>query len=210
MAKRRRDFRKVTAASAGARPLRLIALILALLTWSYFLSPACAAEPKRVMLLHSFGANFKPWSEYAKEIRSELERQSPWPLDITEHSLIAARFSDANPEALFAEYLHALFAKYPLDLIVSIGAPAAAFVQRYRQHSFANAPMVFTAVEQRRLRFSELASNDAVVAVKHDLPAVVENILQVLPGTKNVTVVNGSSPLEKFWLEEMRREFAPF
>src|SRR4051794_10967262 len=121
MAKRRRDFRKVTAASARARSLRLIALILALLIWSYFLSPALAAEPKRVMLLHSFGTNFKPWSEYGKEIRSELERHSPWPLDITEQSLIAARFNDENPEAPFAEYLRVLFAKHPLDLIVSIG-----------------------------------------------------------------------------------------
>jgi hypothetical protein len=39
-----------------------------------------AAESKRVMLLHSFGLDFKPWSEYAKAIRSELVRQSPWPL----------------------------------------------------------------------------------------------------------------------------------
>ena len=210
MAMRRRDFPKATAASAGARSFRLTAFIVAFVTWSYFFSPALAAEPKRVMLLHSFGANFKPWSEYGKEIRSELERQSPWPLDITDQSLIAARFNDENPEAPFAEYLRVLFAKHPLDLIVSIGAPAAAFVQRHRQRVFPNAPMVFTAVEQRRLRYTELTSNDAVVAVKHDLPAIVENILRVLPGTKNVMVVNGTSPLEKFWRDEMTREFAPF
>ena len=32
-----------------------------------------AAESKRVLLLHSFGRDFKPWSEYAKSIRSELD-----------------------------------------------------------------------------------------------------------------------------------------
>jgi hypothetical protein len=74
------------------------------------------------MLLHSFGLDFKPWSEYAKSIRTELKQQSPWPLDIVEHSLITARFSNENPEAPFVEYLRALFAKRPLDLIVSIGA----------------------------------------------------------------------------------------
>ena len=47
-----------------------------------------AAEPKQVVLLHSFGRDFKPWSEYARAIRIELDRQSPWPLDITEHSLV--------------------------------------------------------------------------------------------------------------------------
>src|SRR5262249_47495793 len=35
-------------------------------------------------------------------------------------------------------------------------------------------------------------------------------ILQVLPKTKNVVVVVGSSPLEQFWREELGREFKRF
>ena len=103
---------------------------------------ALAAEHKRVMLLHSFGQDFKPWSEYAKDIRAELKRQSPWPLDIIENSLVTARFSDENPEAPFVEYLSALFANRPLDVIVSIGAPAADFVQRHRRRLFPATPGV--------------------------------------------------------------------
>ena len=91
--------------------------VLFLLT-SFAYAAAAAAEPKRVMLLHSFGRDFKPWSEYAKSIRAELDRQSPWRLDITDHSLVSARSSDEDPEAPFVEYLRALFAKQPLDLIV--------------------------------------------------------------------------------------------
>ena len=72
-----------------------------------------AAEPKRVMLLHSFGRDFRPWSEYAKDIRAELDRQSPWPLDIIEHSLVTARFSDENPEVPFVEYLRAAVCQTP-------------------------------------------------------------------------------------------------
>jgi hypothetical protein len=41
---------------------------------------AVAAEAKQVMLLHSFGKDFKPWSEYARTIRMELNQQSRWPL----------------------------------------------------------------------------------------------------------------------------------
>ena len=169
-----------------------------------------AAESKRVMMLHSFGRDFKPWSEYARTIRAELDRQSPWPLEITEHSLMSARSSDENPEAPFVEYLRALHAKRPLDLIVSLGAPAVAFVQRHRQQLFADTPMVFTAVEQRRVQYSNLTPNDTVVAVAHSFPAVFENILRVLPDTKTVAVVNGNSPNERYWLEEMRREVRRF
>ena len=171
---------------------------------------AAAAESKRVLMLHSFGRDFKPWSEYARTIRAELDRQSPWPLEITEHSLMSARSSDENPEAPFVEYLRALHATRPLDLIVSLGAPAVAFVQRHRHQLFADTPMVFTAVEQRRVQYSNLAPNDTVVAVAHSFPAVFENILRVLPETKTVAVVNGNSLNERYWLEEMRREVRRF
>jgi hypothetical protein len=192
-----------TRQSCSAAGLILLLLIL----FSY--SPALASDPKRVMLLHSFGRDFKPWSEYAKSIRTELDRQSPWPLDITDHSLVAARSSDEDSEGPFVEYLRALFAKQPLDLIVSIGAPAAAFVQRHRERLFANTPMVFTAVEQRRVQYSTLTANDAVVPVWINYFAAIGNILQVLPDTKNLIVVVGTSPIEKFWKEAIRGEAEP-
>ena len=168
-----------------------------------------AAESKRVLVLHSFGQTFKPWSDYGQAIRAELNRQSPWPLDIIDFSLVSARFSDENPEAPFVEYLRALFAKHPLDLIVSIGAPAAAFVQRNRQRLFATTPMVLMAVDQRRVQYSNLTANDTAVAVRINYLAAFENILQVLPDTKNVIVVVGASPLEKFWKEAIGKEVSP-
>jgi signal transduction histidine kinase len=166
------------------------------------------ADAKRVLMLHSFGRDFKPWSDYARTIRAELDRQSPWQLEITDQSL--SRSSDEETQAIFVEYLRAYHAKRPLDLIVSFGAPAVAFVQRYRQQFFANTPMVFTAVEQRRVGYSLLTANDTVVAVAHSFPAIFENILRVLPDTKIVAVVNGNSPNEQYWLKEMRREAMRF
>ena len=192
--KRRTRITQGVCACVGATILLLVTLGTA------------AAESKRVMMLHSFGRDFKPWSDYAKNIRGELDRQSPWPLDITEHPLLAARSSEENPEAAFAEYLRALYTERPLDLIVSFGAPAVAFVQRYRKQLFATTPMVFTAVEQRRVQYSILTPNDTVVAVAHSFPAIFENILRVLPDTTTVAVVSGNSPNERFWAEEMRRE----
>jgi len=168
-----------------------------------------AAEAKKVVLLHSFGQDFKPWSEYAKTIRSELQRQSPWQLDITDHSLVTARSKNEDPELPFVGYLRALFAERQPDLIVSIGAPAAAFIQRHRTELFSSTPMVFTAVDERRVQFSALSEHDAVVAVRIDYLRAIENILQVLPDTKNVTVVVGTSPVEQFWKEEIVKAVKP-
>jgi signal transduction histidine kinase/ABC-type uncharacterized transport system substrate-binding protein len=179
---------------------------LVLIGMALLAGPVAATEPKRVMLLHSFGRDFKPWSDYARAIRAELDQQSRWPLNIYEHSLEIARSSDENPEKPFVDYLRALFAAQRLDLIVSIGAPAAAFVQRHRQQLFPMTPMLFTVVDQRRVQFSKLTDNDVVVAVSINYRAAFENILQVLPNTKKVAVVTGNSPIENFWREEIGRE----
>ena len=184
--------------------LLAVALLLATQTRS-----RADVDTKRVMILHSFGPRFKPWSDYERTIRSEISRQWRKPVDFLDHSLVNARQDDEESEASFVEYLRTLYANRPVDLIVAIGAPSANFIQRHRQRLFPTTPMVFTAVEQRRVQYDKLTENDTVVAVAHDFPAAFENILRVLPLTKTIAIVNGASPNEKFWLEEMRRELAP-
>ena len=185
------------------------ALAVALLLAAPCQSQAADPAPKRILMLHSFGPRFKPWSDYEQSIRTEISRRWQKPVDFLDQSLVNTRLEDENAEAVFAEYLRALYTSRPVDLIVAIGAPAAAFVQRYRQRLFPVTPMVFTAVEQRRVQYEKLTENDTVVAVAHDFPAAFDNILRVLPLTKTIAVVNGASPNETFWQEVMRRELAP-
>ncbi len=164
---------------------------------------------KRVLVLHSFGREFRPWSEYSREIKAELERQSPWPLDIQEHALLTARFNNPGPEAPFVDYLQSLYQGALPDIVLSIGAPAARFAQRYRAKLFPDTPLVLAAVERRLIDRANLRDNDVVVAIHNDFVAAFENILRVLPDTKSVAVIIGASPLEKFWVEEVKRELKP-
>src|SRR6266699_2457064 len=82
---------------------------------------AAAAEPRRVLLLHSFGRNFAPFSDFAGRFREQLVRQSPEPIDFYEASLETARFNAAPDDEPLLEYLRALFAEHKLDLIVTMG-----------------------------------------------------------------------------------------
>jgi signal transduction histidine kinase len=171
---------------------------------------AAASEPKRVLILDSFGRDFAPWNEYATDIRAELLRQSPEPIDLYEASLATARFGGDQQEGPFVDYLRALFADHRLDLVITIGGPAVGFVQRYRQQLFPTTPMLYTAVEQRRVPLAGLTNNDTVVAGTIDFAGVIANILQVLPETNNITVVIGNSPIEKYWLEQIHDAVEPF
>jgi signal transduction histidine kinase len=169
------------------------------------------AEPKRVLLLNSFGRDFSPWSEYSRDIRAELVRQFREPVDIFDASLATARFSDIKQEeGPFVDYLRALFSEHRLDLTVTVGAPAATFLQRHRQQLFPATPMLLTGIDQRRVALPAVSANDSVVATSIDIAGVVENVLAVLPDTTNVAVVVGNSPTERYWMEQIRDAVQPF
>jgi len=167
------------------------------------------AEPRRVLLLHSFGPLFEPWSAVAGRFREELTIRLP-AVDLYEASLEMARFAQPTAEAPLVEYIRALFAGRDLDLVVAVGAPAARFFQKYRPQFFPSTPLLITAADQRTFSQGALTSNDATVPSTLDLPKLVENILQVLPDTNNIAFVIGASPLERFWVEGMRQAFQPF
>src|SRR5258705_13617743 len=113
-------------------PILAVRLCVCLLVLAAILpGPASSAprgEPKRVLLLHSFGRDFRPWSAYALRIKAELERQSQWPLELQEHTLLSSRFYDPGPEASFVDYLRSLYTGRSPDIVLSVGAPAARFV----------------------------------------------------------------------------------
>jgi len=99
------------------------AAMIFLLVTSFACSAALAAESKRVMLLHSFGRDFKPWSEYAKSIRTELSRQSPWRWRSSSIRFSQPASAMKTRRLRLSTIFRALFAKHPLDLIVSSARP---------------------------------------------------------------------------------------
>ena len=168
-----------------------------------------AAQPKKILFLHSFGPNFEQGAAWSREIQKELNRQSPWPLNIQEQSLVTALDGDDAAEAKFVEYLGALYAQRPPDLIVALGAPAARFVQQHRTDLYPTTPMLLAAVEVRRVEPSMLSEQDAVAGVRFDQVAAVENILRLLPETKAIAIIIGNSPGERFWAGEQQRILGP-
>jgi signal transduction histidine kinase len=167
------------------------------------------AQPKTILVLFPYGQNFEPWAVWGREIRNELVRQSPWQLDFQEYSLVTARDRNDAVEPKFVEYLAALIAQRPPDLVIALGGPAARFVQHHRPDLFSTTPMLLAAVELRRVEPSLLSEQDAVVGVRYDQFALVENIMRLLPETTSIAMIIGNSPAERFWVGEAQRELRP-
>ena len=168
-----------------------------------------SVQPKKVLLLHTFGPTFEQGAAWNREIQKELNRQSPWPLNIQEQSLVTALDGDNAAEAKFVEYLGTLYAQQAPDLIVALGAPAARFVQQHKTDMFPKTPMLLAAVEVRRIEPSLLSEQDAVAGARYDQVAAIENVLRLLPETKAIAIILGNSPGERFWAGEHQRVLGP-
>src|SRR6478752_930811 len=182
------------------------ALAVALLLVTLDRSQAADPAPKRIMMLHSFGLRFRPWTDYSEALRAELSRRAS--IEFQDHSLLNARRGSDKSDAPFVEYLRSLNIDQPPDLIIAIGAPAANFVQAHRKDLFATTPMLFTAVERRRVAFDKLTEYDTVVAASNNVVLFFENILRVLPLTTTIAIVVGASPSETFWRNEVAKSTA--
>src|SRR5215208_5055131 len=168
------------------------------------------AEPRRVLLLHSFGPHFAPWNQIAARLREELIKQSPDPIDLYEASLQFGRRAAPRDQAPFVGYIGALFQEKAPDLLVAIGAPAAQFFLKHRSEIFPATPLLISGADRRTFSDSELGANGTAVGVNIDVSAQVNAMLQVMPGITNIAVVIGDSPLERFWIEELQRSLKAF
>ena len=171
---------------------------------------ATIGPPRRVLLLHSLGPHFPPWYTITRRFRQELRDQSPHPIDLYEASLQSYRFGSAEGQRPFIEYLHALFAERGLDLVVAMGAPAARFFLQHRSEIFPSTPLIITGVNENTFSDLKLTQNDTAVANGFDRGRHIETILQVLPRTTDIAVALGDSPMERFWIDQLRDSFQPF
>ena len=93
---------------------------------------------------------------------------------------------------------------------MTVAGPAAVFARKYRQQLFPDTPLLFASIDERYLPDAPLGKNEAAIAVLHDWPGVVNDILQVRPKTRQVFMVIGSGVIGKFWRQRLEDQFRQF
>ena len=185
-----------------------IFLLVAVLAGSTAATRAESA-PRRVLLLYSYEREFSHYT-FASLFRPELSRTSPDPIDFVEMTVQSIRSSRTEPDAVTVSALRETLGQKAPDLVVTIGGPAAVFAQKYRGTLFPATPILLAAVDNRFLESGPLPAGETAVAVKNEPLRMLESILRLLPDTKTVMVVIGSSKLEQFWVSEVQRLFRPY
>jgi len=170
------------------------------------------AQPavRQVLLLQSLDRGNMPIDRFTANFRVDLSEGLGAPVNITQISVATSGLVGA-PEQAVVDYIRSVFAdRAKPDLIVAIAGPASAFARKHREQLFPDTPLLFAAVDQRYLGEVPLGENESAVAVVNDYSRLVEDILQVLPETRQVFVVTGAGPIGQFWRRELENDFKRF
>src|SRR5438093_6363261 len=170
-----------------------------------------AAQPKRVLIVHSFGSAAPPFTTHSIAFETELTEKMGERVDLDEVALDVARYTTLDMEEALVEFMRKRQAKWQPDLVARIGSPAGVFVAQYRDRLFPRTtPIIYAGMDQRRLPPGALEQNATFVGESFDFPGMVDDMLQVAPATTNIVVVIGASQLEKYWASAIQREWEPF
>ena len=170
------------------------------------------AQPavRQVLLLQSFSRGNVGVDQFTSNFRVELDQRAEGPVNVVQ-VVVGPTGSVGAPEQAVVDYIRSTFVDRPKpDLIVTVAGPAAVFARKYRQQLFPDTPTLFASVDQKYLGDLPLGDNETAVAAVNDYPHVIENILQLLPQTRQVFMVTGSGQVGQFWRRELENEFRRF
>ena len=146
-------------------------------------------------MLQSFDRGNLVLDHFTGNFRVDLDQRAGTPVNVVQVVVGPTGFVGA-PEQAVVDFIRSTFADRPKpDLIVTVAGPAAVFARKYRQQLFPDTPLLFAAVDQRYLRDAPLGENETAVAVVNDFPRLIDDILQLLPQTRQVFMVMGSGQI---------------
>jgi signal transduction histidine kinase len=170
------------------------------------------AQPplRQVLLLQSYDRGNMILDQFTGNLRVDLDRSAGRPVNVVQVIVGPTGFVGA-PEQAVVDLIRSTYADRPKpDLIVSVAGPAAVFARKYRRQLFPDSPLLFAAVDQRYLGDTPLGENETAVAVLNDDAGLVDDILLLLPQTRQVFMVMGSGQIGRFWHKQLNEQFTRF
>lgn len=216
-----RDSRSVFVTSwlFACPPIRALALVLggvlALLLPVAARAQTSPEAPKRVLILYSFDNEEGLYSGLDHVLRSQLRLRVRGRVEFYTEFLDLVRFPALTHAQETVRLLKLKYAWQKPDLVVPVSYSALQFMFQSGKDTFPGTPIVALFNERRRDELEQfLARNPAQpvtgVASTDDPAGTIALALQLQPDTKHVAVVVGSSPLEQFWLFQLKADFSSF
>ena len=150
-------------------------------------------DPKRVLVIYSYHEGL-PWEIIMDDsLRATLTQKSTESIELNvEH---ADRIRHPGDEYLqnFVDLLRYKYSHPQIDVVVGIDDEATDILLRYGEELFPGVPTVFVTAERKTLKRESLKSNMTSLLWGADLKVSVGHIQKILPKTRQILVITGSS-----------------
>jgi signal transduction histidine kinase len=180
---------------ARSRPIRQLRLVFAIaLELVCVAGFASAAEPqKQVLVLYSTRRDAQIAVVGDHELPNLLERALPEGVDYYSEFIDSGRFSHAEYQTAFRDFLQLKYQGQHFDLVVAMGEITLSFVDQYAHELFPDAAIVFFA---NRLP-AKRPPNSTGLTADLDLRASIELATALQPDVRHVYVVLGADIVKR-------------
>jgi signal transduction histidine kinase len=210
-------YKYVSVLMLFARMLRSAAgriLCLCCLGHAFALAPVAAMADHKaanVLVIYSNGRLLPANVEGDRGLREALSGGAGPAVNVFDEFLDVPRFSGAAFQASMSTYLREKYAAQRPSVIVAGGPEALTFCLANRTELFPGVPIVHMAVSDVFLsKLGRLPADVQGVPIVYEFARTIEQALAWHPQARHLVLVTGTSPQDREWEAQLRREVPRF
>jgi signal transduction histidine kinase len=179
-------------------------LMITLIALIFFQSGATSLsadsrETKRVLILYSLEKGNVGQERIDAQIHAIFRRNKTFNIKIYNEYLDVIRFPEATQISQLPEFLRRKYALEKPDVVITILSPALDFLELHRKELFQSIPVVAAFLPRERaesLARSAFRKRATSTLYADNAYEIAQSALMLIPGTKHIAFVAGTSPLD--------------
>ena len=176
--------------------LTILALML-LGSGSIFCAQPEETEPKRVLVIYSYHEGLL-WERLIDDsFRATLAANFTEPIDVNIEHTDRVSYPENEYLLKLVDLYERKYSDPKMDLVIGIDDEATEILLKYGEELFSGVPMVFVTAERKDLQRDSLKPNMTSLVWELDIEGTVELIQKILPETKHLFIISGSSPSDQ-------------
>ncbi len=154
-------------------------------------------KPKQVVAISVFKDGL-PFTYYLEEsLRIALTTDSSYPIKLDVEHADRTRFPEKVYLSKIVDLYKYKYSQKDVDLVLALGDESTELMLEYGRDLFGDIPMVLVTTEQKTVSPKHLTSNTVSIEWGFDIEKTGTLIQDILPQTKNLYVISGTSVTDK-------------
>ena len=170
----------------------------------------CLAAPRVLVFFDENKDDLPGLSRTDRSLREAFRAQLGTDTEVHSESIGLSRAKDPGYEATAVEFYRRKYESARPDLIVAVLDRPLAFLMRHSQELFPGVPIVFSGIDASSIEAKALPPNVTGLLVDRQYAPTLDVALRLQPEARNVVVVGGTSPFDRFLQGFVRRDLKRF